>query len=164
MPVRRIREAGRPNIHWIRWRDSCGHNKQGGNSFSVRKGQSREGRQKKKWRKGERKKARGRDGGLGGVMVDPGEFQWRETWKPVMRGEETLKNKVLVGTGIFRHLVCKQRRRWGHQFLLHHQEELHRWWDFSEQRFKLQHRLHFKMNIYKAEMPSIASVLAGACD
>lgn len=81
MPVRRIREAGRPNIHWMRSRDSCGPNNQGGNSFSVREGQSsREGRQKKKkWRKGER--------------------------------EETLKNKVLVGTGISGHLVWKQRRR-----------------------------------------------------
>lgn len=158
MPVRRIRGAGRANIHWMTSRDSCGHNNQGGNSFSVRKGRSsREGRQKKKkWRKGERKKARGRNGGLGGVMVDPGEFQWRQTWKPAMRNEETLKNKVLVGTGIFRHLYVNS--------ILHHQEELHRWWNFSEQRFKFQHGLHFKINIYMAEMPSIASVLAGACD
>lgn len=116
MPVRRIREAGRPNIHWMRSRDSCGPNNQGGNSFSVRKGQSsKEGRQKKK------------------------------TWK-------TRKNKVLVGTGIFGHLVWKQQRRWGHR--------LHRWWDFSKQRFKFQHGSHFKINIYVAEMLSIASVIS----
>lgn len=32
MPVRRQREAGRPNIHWMRSRDSCAHNNQDGNS------------------------------------------------------------------------------------------------------------------------------------
>lgn len=123
MPVRRIREAGRPNIHWMRSRDSCGHDNRGGNSYFQSGRDNAAGREDRRAREG-----------LWLIQVNfSGE-----------RPEETLKNQVLVGTGIFRHLVWKQRRRWGHQFLLHHQEELHRWWDFSRQRFKFQHGLHFE--------------------
>lgn len=48
--MRRIREAGRPDICWMRSWDSCAHNN--GNSSPARKGESsREGRQEEEMEK-----------------------------------------------------------------------------------------------------------------
>lgn len=79
MPVRRIREAGRPNIHWMRSRDSCAHNNQGGNSY-FQLGRDKASEREDRRRNGEKVSAGGgRNGGLSGVMIDPGGFQWRQT-------------------------------------------------------------------------------------